>query len=227
MTTLLEAAERIEQFTGESLTKRISGIETNLQGSDKRACETLYSSSDITLALFDSAFTLKKAAGQVNVLIHAVGILLLLPHILEDGELIKALSLGAGNTGRPFDLETDRRVAEFKFINWQGGAESIRQNSLFKDYYLMAEYPTTKSKYLYVLGTKYPLKFLTSSRSLESIMSKNNKLWDEFRKKYETRFTKVSEYFEFRKHSIKLVDASSIIPQLMGTDVLSDSQGEA
>jgi hypothetical protein len=43
-------------------------------------------------------------------------------------------------TGRSFDLETSYRVAvaEFKFIRWQGGPESIRQNQLFKDFYLLA-----------------------------------------------------------------------------------------
>jgi hypothetical protein len=62
--------------------------------------------------------------------IHALGILLCLPHILRPGEVIDYVSLGAGNTGRAFDLETSLRVAEFKFIHGQGGPGSIRQNSL-------------------------------------------------------------------------------------------------
>jgi hypothetical protein len=61
-------------------------------------------------------------------------------HILRPGEVIDCVSLGAGNTGRAFDLETNLRIAEFKFIHWQGGPESIRQNSLFKDFYEMAEH---------------------------------------------------------------------------------------
>ncbi|WP_283814259.1 hypothetical protein [Bradyrhizobium aeschynomenes] len=44
--------------------------------------------------------------------------MLCLPHILEEGEIVDYVSLGAGNTGRPFDLETNRRIAEFKFIHW-------------------------------------------------------------------------------------------------------------
>ena len=80
--------------------------------------------------------------GQINVVIHALGILLCLPHILRPGEVIDYVSLGAGNTGRAFDLETSLRIAEFKFIHWQGGPESIRQNSLFKDFYEMAEHET-------------------------------------------------------------------------------------
>ena len=60
------------------------------------------------------------------------------------------MSLGAGNTGRAFDLETNKRIAEFKFIRWQGGPEAIRQNALFKDFYFMAEHAGVKRKYLYV-----------------------------------------------------------------------------
>ena len=52
--------------------------------------------------------------GQINVIVHAVGILVALPKILELGELVQSLSLGAGNTGRAHDLETDRRIDEFR-----------------------------------------------------------------------------------------------------------------
>jgi hypothetical protein len=64
---------------------------------------------------------MKQVAGQINVVIHALVILLCLPHILKDHEVIEYVSLGAGNTARAFDLETNQRVAEFKFIRWQGG----------------------------------------------------------------------------------------------------------
>jgi hypothetical protein len=71
-------------------------------------------------------------------------------------------------------LETDRRVAEFKFIHWRGGADAIRQNSLFKDYYLLAEHPTKKRKELFVLDTTHPLKFLRGGRALRSVLSKTS-----------------------------------------------------
>jgi hypothetical protein len=227
MKTLIEAASTIEKFERGSLTQRISGIETVLVGLDKRACEEIYPALSIKADLFDSAVTIKKLAGQINVLIHAIGILLSLPHILEEGEKIEALSLGAGNSGRPFDLETNRRVAEFKFINWQGGAEVIRQNSMFKDYYLMAENPTSKAKYLYVIGTKHPLKFLNSGRALSSVFSRNIKLWAEFQQRYGTQFIRVCDYYEFRKSAVQLVDVTPMIPQLAHSDGLELDNTEA
>lgn len=54
-------------------------------------------------------------------IMHAAGIMVALPWILESGEIVESLSLGAGNTGRDHDLETNRRIAEFKFIDWRGG----------------------------------------------------------------------------------------------------------
>ena len=53
---------------------------------------------------------MKRLAGQINVTIHALGILMCLPHILEPDERVESVSLGAGNTGRDFDLETNVRV---------------------------------------------------------------------------------------------------------------------
>lgn len=227
MATLIEATSSIQEFERGSLTSRLSEIETILQGCDKKACESAFSTLAVNSSLLDAAFILKRAAGQVNVLIHAVGILLSLPYTLHDGELVEALSLGAGNTGRPFDLETNRRVAEFKFINWKGGSESIRQNSLFKDFYLLAEHETSKERYLYVMGTGHPLKFLKGGRSLESVMSRNNRLLADFRRRYGNRFSKVREYYAHRESRVQLADIAKIVPQFAGgLDLESAEQDE-
>ena len=160
MISLLESAKAIQQFEKDSLTDRISVIENKLVDADLSVIQSVYPSLGVTSDLLLSAITFKRTASQINVLIHSIGILLSLPKILEKDEVVISLSLGAGNTGRRFDLETNLRIAEFKFINWQGGAESIRQNSLFKDFWRLAEYEPPKQKYLYVLGKKHPMKFL-------------------------------------------------------------------
>jgi hypothetical protein len=46
-----------------------------------------------------AAGLVKQLAGQINMIIHALGILLCLPHILRPSEIIDYVSLGAGNTG--------------------------------------------------------------------------------------------------------------------------------
>ena len=222
MISILEAAKNIQKFEQDSLTDRISAIENKLAGADSSVIQSVYPSFDVTVELLESAITFKRTTSQINVLIHSIGILLSLPEILEKDEVVEYLSLGAGNTGRSFDLETNFRVAEFKFINWQGGAESIRQNSLFKDFFLLAEYDTHKQKYLYVLCKKHPMKFLTGGRSLESVMSRNNKLWSEFQIKYGNRFKEVGEYFDYRKSVVQLVDITEIIPQFRIAQISED-----
>jgi len=216
MISLGKAVNTIQNFETDSLTDKISDIEIMLEGNNKAFCVSSFSEFGVTPLLLDSAIELKQIAAQINVLIHAVGILLSLPHILTKDETIEALSLGAGNTGKPFDLETNQRVAEFKFINWKGGAEAIRQNSLFKDFYSLAEHETHKERYLYVIGTKYPLKFFKGRRAIKSVLSKNIKLQEEFSQNYGNRFERVFEYYSYRKEQVKLVDISKIIPQFSG-----------
>ena len=60
----------------------------------------------ITANLLESALAIKAVAGQIHVIVHAVGVLRSLPFILAKDEVVFLLSLGAGNTGRSHDLVT-------------------------------------------------------------------------------------------------------------------------
>jgi hypothetical protein len=81
--------------------------------------------------LFEAARSIKRAAAQIDVVLHALGIIVLLPAILEDDEVVESLSLGAGNSeAQRFDLETSHRVAEFTFIEWKGN-DNTRLQKIF------------------------------------------------------------------------------------------------
>lgn len=209
-----EAARRIHDFEAGSLTDRLSNLELIFQGLGANQAKELCVANKLDPNLLSASFELKKIAGQINVVIHAVGILASLPSILKEGEKIEYLSLGAGNTGKQFDLETTCRIAEFKFINWKGGPESIRQNSLFKDFFGLAEEETEKKKYLYVLGKEKPLKFFTGKRKLSSVMSKNIALQSKFTSIYASRFSVVNEYYKFRENDVQIVDIAPVLPEL-------------
>ena len=209
-----KAINKVNNFEGDGLAETLSDIEIGFRGANRIGTEQLCKKFRLDSDLISSAFELKKAAAQINVIIHAVGILLALPRILDDDEYIEYLSLGAGNTGRRFDLETNSRVAEFKFISWQGGAEAIRQNSLFKDFYELAEYAEDKKRCLYVLGKKVPLRFLNGSRAIKSVLSRNNKLSQEFSEKYGDRFKVVNDYYQYKKEAVIIEDIASILPEL-------------
>ncbi|RWQ81919.1 MAG: hypothetical protein EOS85_14165 [Mesorhizobium sp.] len=161
-----------------------------------------------------AAAEMKRLAGQVNVTIHALGILLCLPHLLEPGEKVEYVSLGAGNTGRQFDLETNRRVAEFKFIRWRGGPEAIRQNSIFKDYFLLADHVTNKRKHLFLLATDHALAFLKGRRALKSVLSRNEKVRSVFAERFGERYRTVGEYFAAHGNAVAIEDVSPWLSEL-------------
>ncbi|MCJ7708837.1 MAG: hypothetical protein MUO38_14625 [Anaerolineales bacterium] len=227
MPSLTEAASAIQAFQKDDLGAQIGAIEAVLKGADLAKIRAAFPGLGIDDFLLDAALALKETTGQVNVIIHAIGILLAVPKILTPGEQVLDLSLGAGSTGKQFDLETTRRVAEFKFIHWKGGAESIRQNSLFKDFYLLAEYETDKTKELYVIGTKHPLKFLRGARALSSVMSRNNRLWEGFQEKYQRRFGTVSDYYLFRKDEVLILDLIELLPSLSHVQLADDQEEPA
>jgi len=216
---LSEAVAALERFAGKDLGVTLARLETLLRGRDAVSCREVTTEGGTDGNLLVAAGVVKRAAAQVNVLVHAIGIVLCIPHLLRTWERIENLSLGAGNTGKSYDLETDQRIAEFKFIRWRGGPEAIRQNSLFKDFYLLAEDPSHREKYLYVLGTDYPLKFLNGGRALSSVLSRNVGLENAFRQKYGTRFQRVREYYDWRKDAVRIEDVSSFVPGLSESDL--------
>lgn len=213
--SILNSLRLIDSFTGQNLSKRIGGIESDLVGCDVDGCRARCDEVGVNPTLFAAASDVKRVAGQIDVIVHAVGGMLLLSKILEPGEVVQNLSLGAGTAGKPFDIETDRRVAELKFIRWRGGSESIRQNSIFKDFYNLAEYPTTKRKELYVLDAAHPIRFFNNNRALHSVMSKNNKLWTEFQSKYSNRYQTVSQYYSVQQSEVEIIDILKILPELL------------
>jgi hypothetical protein len=213
----------LRTFAGADLGRTLGKIELSMQGIKVGDCLQVFEDQGIEAELLNAAGTVKRLAAQIHVIIHALGILLCLPHILEPDERIEYVSLGAGNTGKAFDLETDRRIAEFKFISWRGGSEAIRQNALFKDFYLMAEHETQKLKFLYVLDTKHPLRFLNGDRAIESVLSRHVKLDGDFRASLGPQFTTVRDYYQARKNRVVIQDVSPFIPELLEVAVTTEN----
>lgn len=217
---LIDIARLPDQFMGAELTVTLSRIEGSAQGLSVEACGEFLKSEGVVGQTLASAAELKRLADQINVTIHVLGILLCLPRILERGETVEYVSLGAGNTGRQFDLETYRRVAEFKFIRWRGGAEATRQNAIFKDFYMLAEYPTPKRKYLYLLGTHHALRFMRGGRALTSILGRNNRVRNLLFQRFGKQFGTVGEYYAVHHDKVEIEDVSPWLSELV--DSLAD-----
>jgi hypothetical protein len=209
--SIQKALKALEVFQGDSLTASLASIEAAIAGSGQGELKAFCQDRCIDNSLMESALTLKKVAGQINVVIHAAGILCSLPHILEPGEQVLYVSLGAGNTGRRFDLETNIRVAEYKFIDWRGGPESIRQNSLFKDFFYLAEHETKKRKFIYVIGTDKPNRFLNGRRALTSVLSRYPTILDRIRDHYGKGVITVRDYYQLKSKEVEIVDVSPYV----------------
>jgi hypothetical protein len=200
--------------TGTALTATIAGLEHQLQSMSRADVCSAVAEHGATDEVMSAALLIKALSGQITVVVHAVGILVSLPYVPAEDEVIESLSLGAGNTGRSHDLETDQQIAEFKFIEWRGGPESIRQNSLFADLFNLVNTETTKRKALYVVGSATPLRFLCNRRALTSVLSKNAAVAARFRDLHGDTFTTVREYYESVQHQVEIVDLRELVPAL-------------
>ena len=208
----LDALRRIA--AGSGLTSWIGSAERELEGADAARVSAWLERTPVGGDALQAALVVKRVAGQINVIVHSLGILTSLPYILEPGETIESLSLGAGNTGRDHDLTTNIRIAEFKFIDWRGGSETIRQNGLFADLFNLVADPTPRRKLLYVVGIEQPLRFLANRRALTSVMSRNSPLAKRFQERYGDQFTTVRDYVESVRDKVDIVDLAMIVPGL-------------
>ena len=210
---IADAFNRIYEFNHETnLTSEIASMEKRLSLKNSNDLQTILESKRVGLDFIQSASIVKKAISQIDVIIHAYGILNLLPSILEHDEIIEYLSLGAGNTGKAFDLETNKRIAEFKFINWTGSSDIIRQNTTFKDFFSLVECQTDKQRFLYLLNKDIVLKFLSNNRAITSVLSRNIKGYEKFIQLHGNKYTTVSEYYHDKKHLVEIIDIKDVCP---------------
>ncbi|WP_370969285.1 hypothetical protein [Amycolatopsis sp. cg9] len=154
-----------EFFGQEALSSRVGRLEALLEGADSDTVDTRLAPEGLTDELLKGALLVRQHAGRVNDLIHATMIVRALPSILEPGErIVRRPSLAAGNDpSRKFDLETDRRVAEFKAAEWKG-RDAMRKRTLVADLVGLVLERGDRRAELYVLGS-LPIDFLRKSNS--------------------------------------------------------------
>jgi hypothetical protein len=220
-TQLADALRDLAKAFGSNPTDVIQRVEYELPGlpTEPQAFKDYLEAANFSPSTLRAALEVKRISGQINVLVHAAGILTSLPYILESGEKVISVSLGAGNSGKEFDLETDRRVAEFKFISWRGGPESIRQNQIFKDLLKLLKDSSGRRKQLFLTGTAEALRFLRGGRALDSVLSRNVKLKAEFLSTYGGRFSRVAEFYREVETLVEICDLRQIAPAFARIEV--------
>jgi len=155
----------LAEFIGDAqLATTVSELEHAVEGHSRGDLQPILNASGISPALVRGALLVRQRIGRLSDVIHAGAILLALAEILEPGETLKRPSLAAGNDPtRPFDVESDVRIAEFKLSQWQG-RDAARKRQTFKDLVHLAADESGRKAQLYVLGER-PIRFLRTSRS--------------------------------------------------------------
>lgn len=150
------------------LTSAVRDLEQALNGCDGASAAEEVAAAGVNATLLASAIATRRQLGRLNDLIHASAIGLTLQQLLEPGEAIQGRpSLAAGNDPtRLYDLQTDRRVAEFKLSYW-AGADAMRKRGVFKDLVHLAADQSGRRAQLLVVG-EAPIRFLRESTSSAS-----------------------------------------------------------
>lgn len=197
------------------LTATISQIEGALEGSDQDEALRVMSEFDVELQLVRDAITVRDRLGRINDVIHATAIMVTLPAILEPGEtLVKRPSLAAGNDpSRPFDLETDRRIAEFKLAQWKG-KDATRKRQTFKDLVHLAADQSGRKAQLFVLGEK-PGRFLrTTIAKAEWGLDRSPATQTLFAEQFGSLEMSIAEFTNGPGSAVGVIDLEELLPQV-------------
>lgn len=211
-----EAVALLASFLGRApLTATIASLEVSLDGAGAEESSAIVRDLAIDVALLHASVVTRDNLGRLNDLIHAVGISLMLPLILEESETItNRPSLAAGNDpSRPYDLETDRRVAEFKFAIWTG-SDAMRKRNTFKDYVHLAADASGRQPALYVVGDR-PLKFLrTTTSSAAWGLDRSPTTRTLFTDRFGDLDVSISEFVTEWQPHVDVVDIQQLAPDL-------------
>ncbi|MDX3191000.1 PE-PGRS family protein [Streptomyces sp. MN03-5084-2B] len=204
-------ADLVGFLGAENLTDRVGRMEQHLYGADLGNVGDR--DGGMTDELLKAALLVRERAGRVNDLIHAAMIVRALPKILEPGERITCRpSLASGNDpSRKFDLETDRRVAEFKAASWKG-RDTMRKRMLVADLVGLVLGRGRLRAELYVLGP-LPINFLRTSNSpVEWMLGRSS---PNLRRSYAQRFGSaeltVSQFTTGPAADVALVDLAGLL----------------
>lgn len=165
--------------------------------------------------VYEAALEIKELSKQVNEIIHATGIIRCLHSILDEDEKVESLSLASSGG---IDLETDRRIAEFKFARWQEeGGNGMRERGVFADLVgLYVHDRIDKKKELYVMDSGSVLKFLNDSGSgwFEKL-SKSTRVRAKLEKHIEEQklsgIQTVKDVYELASHHVRIIDINVVI----------------
>lgn len=203
-------------FTDIELTSHLAAAETALAGADRGGAEQAVSDYLFSEDLLDAALMMRSRFGRISDIVHATVIARTLPHILAPGEVVQVRpSLAAGNSpDRPFDLEPDLRVAEFKVAQWKGN-DTMRKRGVFADLAHLAADRSGRRAQLYVVGDR-PKRFLTASNSsaYAQLTRSSASSRDQFVRQFGSTSMSVADFTAGPASHAEILDLTPLVPSL-------------
>jgi hypothetical protein len=195
-------------------TQRVAALEFAFEDAVVGEIAEILATHGVTEQVLAAAFAARHELGRINDIIHATAISLALPRILEPGEALRRPSLAAGNDPtRPFDVETDRRVCEFKLARWDGH-DAMRKRQVFKDLVNLAAEDSGRARELYVLGPR-PIRFLrTSTAQAGWALDRSPGSRAVFEERFGTLDVAVSAFVAGPGQTVRLIDLIALYPDL-------------
>lgn len=205
------------------LTSAIRDLEQALDGSDADRAAHAVAAAGIDPELLSAAVVTRRYLGRINDLIHASAISLILPTLLDSDEVVQGRpSLAAGNDPtRPYDLQTNKRVAEFKLAHW-AGADAMRKRGVFQDLVHLAADTSDRRAQLFVVG-QAPIKFLRGSASTAQwALDRATTLRSRFEQQFGPLTMTVRQFTAGPGAHVELVDLLPLLPALVEHQPLLD-----
>ncbi|KFF16546.1 hypothetical protein B0A63_11330 [Flavobacterium johnsoniae UW101] len=167
--------------------------------------------------IFSASKIIKEASAQIDEIVHATGIMIAQKKWLEENEKLQYLSLGAGNHKEKFDLETNLRIAEFKFGRWNDkSSNGLRRRGYFSNYIGLLTSEDPRRKYFVVEDKESFLKFIKGKADWRNVLSKNptglKKLEFFLIEKGKENLTSVGQIYSAFEESVIIISYKEIMP---------------
>lgn len=196
------------------LGQRVAALESDLAGRNRETTAAVVAAHGLTPATFSACLLVREELGKLSDLIHATGIALALPHLLESNEVLKTPSLAAGNDpGRLYDVETNLRAAEFKFARWTNGGNGGREKDLFKDLVLLTQAPLSLRPEIYVRGPR-PARFLAGQASARKQLKRSQPVLAVFDAQVSDPEITVAAYASNYAGRVRVIDLEQAVPSV-------------
>lgn len=166
--------------------------------------------------IFSASKIMKEASAQIDEIVHASGIMNAQKKWLDENEKLRYLSLGAGNHKERFDLETNLRIAEFKFGRWNDKSPNgLRRRGYFSNYIGLLTSEDPRRKYFVVEDKESFFKFIKGKADWRNVLSKNptglKKLEFFLIENGKENLTSVGQIYSAFEESVTILDYCDIV----------------